>query len=166
MARYNPEYHHRRSIRLREYDYSQSGLYFVTICVYNRECFLGDIEQGVFLATPLGKIVQQSISELISSQPDIAIASWVVMPNHLHFIIDIQHKSNITLGEIIRKFKYETTKQINIVRNSPGVKVWQRNYYEHIIRSDRAHQIICQYIHQNPSKWNNDQFHPKKPSKW
>jgi putative transposase len=166
MARYNPEYHHRRSIRLREYDYSQAGLYFVTICVYNRECFLGNIRQGAFLASPLGKIVQQSISELASSQPDIEIAAWVVMPNHLHFIVDIQHKSNITLGEIIRKFKYETTKQINIIRDSPGVKVWQRNYYEHIIRSDRAHKIIQEYIHKNPSKWKDDQLHPETPSKW
>jgi putative transposase len=163
MRTYNRD---RRSIRLKEYDYSQCGYYFVTICIQHRECLLGEIYEGVFYGTPFGILVQEELSSLASNHPGTVLESWVVMPNHIHFIFEIKRRTSIVLGEVIRQFKYETTKQINIQRDSPGVKVWQRNYYEHIIRTDRAHQIIRQYIRQNPSKWNNDQLHPENPSKW
>jgi putative transposase len=159
MGRYIPQYHHRRSIRLRNYDYTQCGRYFVTICVQNRECLLGSIRQGHFSASELGKVVQQALKAM-------TIESWVVMPNHLHFVLEIHQQSHIALGELVRQFKYDTTKQINVLRNSPGVKVWQRNYYENIIRTDRAHQVIRNYIQQNPIRWEIDQLHPQIPSKW
>jgi putative transposase len=166
MGQYNPQYHHRRSIRLRNYDYTQCGRYFVTICIQNRECLLGKISQGIFSASDLGEIVQQAFRALPQSCPEITIASWIVMPNHVHFILEIHQQSCIALGEFVRQFKYDTTKQINALRNSPGIKVWQRNYYENIIRNDRAYQIIKNYIHQNPIRWEIDQLHPQVPSKW
>jgi putative transposase len=166
MGRYNPQYHHRRSIRLRNHDYTQCGRYFVTICVQNRECLLGSIWQGHFFASELGKVVQQALKALQQDYPETTIESWVVMPNHLHFILEIQQQTDISLGALVRQFKYDTTKQINELRNSPGTKVWQRNYYENIIRTDRAHQIIKNYIHQNPTRWEIDQLHPQVPSKW
>jgi putative transposase len=166
MGRYNPQYHHRRSIRLRNYDYSQCGRYFVTICIQNRECLLGSISQGHFLASESGKVVQQSLEALQQNHPETTIESWVVMPNHIHFILEIQEKTDIALGELVRQFKYTTTKQINALRNSPGTKIWQRNYYENIIRTDRGHQIIRDYIQQNPIRWEIDQLHPQIPSKW
>jgi putative transposase len=166
MGRYNPRYHHRRSIRLRNYDYTQCGRYFVTICVQNRECLLGSIRQGCFLSSELGEVVQQALNALQQNYPETTIESWVVMPNHLHFILEIQQQTDISLGVLVRQFKYDTTKQINELRNSPGTKVWQRNYYENIIRTDRAYQIIKNYIHQNPIRWEIDQLHPQVPSKW
>jgi putative transposase len=165
MGIYNPQYH-RRSIRLRNYDYSQCGRYFVTICVQNRECILGSISQGNFLPSESGKIVQQALKVLQQDYPETMIESWVVMPNHLHFILEIRQQTDVSLGELVRQFKYNTTKQINALRNSPGTKIWQRNYYENIIRTDRAHQIIKNYIIQNPTRWEIDQLHPKIPSKW
>jgi putative transposase len=149
MGRYNPQYH-RRSIRLQNYDYTECGQYFVTICIQNRECLLGVISQGIFSASDSGKIVQRALKALQQNHPEITIESWIVMPNHVHFILEIYQQSNVALGELVRQFKYDTTKQINKSRNSPGIKVWQRNYYEHIIRTDRAYQIIKNYIHQNP----------------
>jgi putative transposase len=166
MGRYNPQYHHRRSIRLRNYDYSQCGRYFVTICIQNRECLLGSISQGHFLASESGKVVQQSLKALQQNHPETTIESWVVMPNHIHFILEIHQQTDVALGELVRQFKYTTTKQINALRNSPGTKIWQRNYYENIIRTDRGHQIIRDYIQQNPIRWEIDQLHPQIPSKW
>jgi putative transposase len=166
MGRYNPQYHHRRSIRLRNYDYSQCGRYFVTICVQNRECLLGSIHQGIFSASESGKVVQLALQALQQNCDEITIESWVVMPNHIHFILEIQQQTDVSLSELVRQFKYTTTKQINALRNSPGTKVWQRNYYENIIRTDRAHQIIKNYIQQNPVHWQIDQLHPQTPSKW
>jgi putative transposase len=165
MGRYNPQYR-RRSIRLRNYDYRQCGRYFVTICVQNRECLLGSINQGCFSASESGKVVQQALKALQQDHPETAIESWVVMPNHLHFILEIRQQTDISLGELVRQFKYTTTKQINVLRNEPGTKVWQRNYYENIIRTDRVHQIIKNYIQQNPIRWEIDQLHPRIPSKW
>jgi putative transposase len=88
------------------------------------------------------------------------------MPNHIHFILEIQQQTDVALGELVRQFKYTTTKQINALRNFPGTKIWQRNYYENIIRTDRGHQIIRDYIQQNPIRWEIDQLHPQIPSKW
>jgi REP element-mobilizing transposase RayT len=166
MASYNPQQHHRRSIRLQNYDYTQNGQYFVTICVQNRECILGSINQGIFFPSEYGQVVQETLQTFHATYPATIIESWVVMPNHLHFILEIQQSTGISLGKLVQQFKYNTTRQINELRNSPGTKVWQRNYYEHIIRTDRAHQIIKNYIVQNPIRWEIDQLHPTIQSKW
>ena len=171
MGRYNPDYHHRRSIRLRGYDYSRSGLYFVTICIQNRECLLGRVEDGVFLANEWGETIEKGLDDMILRYPGITVESWVVMPNHMHCIVEIIQSSErngqpFTLGEWVRLFKYDITKQINRLRNSPGVRVWQRNYYENMIRNEPSHQIIQNYIKNNPTRWTTDQLHPNNPSKW
>jgi putative transposase len=179
MGRYNPQIHHRRSIRLQGWDYRQSGHYFVTICVQYRECLFGQIEHGKFYPNQFGKIVSESLNsgflstskqghEVITPEPNITIFPWVVMPNHAHFILKIgdQNQQGISLGEWIRQFKYNTTCQINALRNTPGVRVWQRNYYEHIIQNESAYEMICNYIRDNPSRWQIDQLHPNNPSKW
>ncbi len=165
MAGYDPRRHHRRSIRLRGYDYSQCGLYFVTLCIQHRAWMLGQVTDGIFLPSASGRIVQNGIETLSFEHPDIAIECWVIMPNHIHFILEIKARSEnpisekpIALGEFIRQFKYDTTKQINQLRNTPSVKVWQRNYYERIIRDDRAHRTIANYIDQNPKRWTIDTF--------
>ena len=165
MSGYDPSRHHRRSIRLRDYDYSQCGLYFITVCIQRREWLLGRVREGVFYPSPAGSVVQRGIETLSLQYPGIAIECWVVMPNHIHFILEIKQRmhnpvseKSIAIGEFIRQLKYETTKQINQLRNTPGVKVWQRNYYERIIWDDHAHRTIANYIHQNPKRWTTDNF--------
>ncbi len=123
--KYNPEYsrkiintnisaiHHRRSIRLKNYDYSQEGLYFITLCVQNRQHIFGEIKSGELFLNPLGKITDEE---------------WENTPNI---------RKNISLGE---------------------ASIWQRNYYEHIIRTEKAYQNISNYINQNPKNWDSDKF--------
>lgn len=179
MGRYNPAIHHRRSIRLQGWDYRRAGRYFVTICVQYRECLFGQIEHGKFYPNQFGELVVESLNSVssfasrqgygaIASDSNITTSPWVVMPNHVHFILEIgnENQHEILLGEWIRQFKYSTTCQINALRDTPGVRVWQRNYYEHIIRDESAYEMICNYIRDNPLRWQIDQLHPNNPSKW
>ena len=193
---YDPAKHHRRSIRLPGYDYSQAGYYFVTICCYQRQCLFGDIVNGAMQLNRYGETVAQTYRWLSQRYPYLILDEWVIMPNHFHGIMvltdkprrggsrtaptlnyknviltdknlpinpELKHK---TLGRLIGAFKTVSTKKINLICNTPGTKIWQRNYYEHIIRNEKALNNIRQYIINNPLSWHNDQLHPNNPSKW
>jgi REP element-mobilizing transposase RayT len=192
---YNPEIHHRYSIRLKGYDYSQAGRYFITICTQNRECLFGEIVGAEMNVNEYGKIVETEWLNLKIKYPNIELYEFVVMPNHFHGILQIvtvgagfaRPDTNTdtdragnpcpnnnpcpntnpdayrageprpygpTLGNIVAYFKYKTTKQIDL-----PVKLWQRNYYEHIIRNEQSYQNISCYIIRNPEKWQDDKFH-------
>lgn len=184
--RYDPDHHRRRSIRLKGYDYTTAGAYFITICTRQRECLFGTIEDGEMGLNQFGQIVADTYLWLASQYLHVHLDQWVVMPNHLHGIIvltDYPRKGDSriaptpeiaptldmanrkSLGRLIGAFKTVSTKQINLIRDTPGTRVWQRNYYEHIIRDDRALQHIRQYIQNNPLSWWQDQLHPDNPSK-
>jgi putative transposase len=164
---YDPEKHHRRSIRLKGFDYSRSAVYFVTICVQNRECLFGTISQHKMLLNDAGGMVSAEWLALPSRFCSVILDEFVVMPNHFHGIIYISPDSsdNPTLGKILGAFK-------SIVNNNyiTGVKdrgwtpfakrLWQRNYYEHIVRDDSALQKIQQYIRDNPLTWQIDSLDP------
>jgi putative transposase len=167
---YDPDKHHRRSIRLKGFDYSRSAIYFVTICVQNRECLFGTIPQNgnSVSLNDAGKMVSAEWLALPSRFSSVILDEFVVMPNHFHGIIYIPPDSpvdNLTLGRIIGAFK-------SIVNNNyiTGVKdrgwtpfakrLWQRNYYEHIVRDDSALQKIQQYIRDNPLTWQIDSLDP------
>lgn len=192
---YDREKHHRRSIRLKGYDYSQSGFYFVTICCYQRQCLFGDIVDGVMRLNRYGEIVNKEWMRSSEIRQEIALDKYVVMPNHFHGILIIT-QNNISinskivganehspplqplnqsiipsmkpksLSSLMAGFKSSVTKQINLIRNAPGTPIWQRNYYEHIIRNEESLNKIREYIVNNPLSWQNDQLHPNNPSKW
>jgi len=158
---------HRKSIRLKNYDYSQSGLYFVTICTQNRECIFGNIinnNVGVGRDRPISMILNQYgkiIENVWESLPhSVELDVFQIMPNHVHFILHIvlgaSRRAPTTLGFIVGMFKTECTKQINKLRNTPGQKIFQRNYYEHIIQNENELIKIRQYIKTNPLFWNQD----------
>jgi putative transposase len=143
----------RRSIRLKGYDYSQAGAYFVTLCASDRKCIFGSIIRGVMHLNPLGTIVQDCWNDLRHHFPDVELDVSVVMPNHFHGIVVITkgaiHESplpqdkklvrrRMLLPKIIGRFKMTSAKRINEVRRTPGVPVWQRNYYEHIMRDEKS----------------------------
>ncbi|MBN2426488.1 MAG: transposase [Calditrichaceae bacterium] len=175
--KYDPQKRHRRSIRLPEWDYSQAGGYYVTIVTRNRECLFGDIVDGKMLLNEYGLIAKTVWNDLPNHYDHIKLDEYVIMPNHVHGIIMIMendgsveaihesplHKSprrrlpmqrrKMTLPKIIGRFKMNTAKHINIMRNSPDVPVWQRNYWEHIIRDENELNRIRQYIVNNPSQW-------------
>jgi REP element-mobilizing transposase RayT len=214
---YNPDKHHRRSIRLKGYDYSQAGLYFITICIQNRACLFGKIENGVMILNDAGRMVEKWFYELGNKYPDKCCHEMVVMPNHFHCIIEnkrldamtldnattvahvgaplrgrpenvergrpenvehacpendqLRHPQNqygidnkkygATIGNAMDWFKTMTTNEyIRGVKKCGWQqfdgKLWQRNYWEHIIRNEMSYMKISDYILSNPIKWDND----------
>ena len=260
---YDPAIHHRQSIRLDGYDYTQPGAYFVTICTHNRENLFGEIVQGEMRLNDYGRMVDSTWHDLIHHVDGIELGEFVVMPNHIHGIIiivganpvgagskpapvpptnfvvgagsesarvwesgpawgdsaregaglepaptnfvDVGSKSDLctrgesgpvwidspsgdsvgagskpvpapptnfvvgadsepapsdfALSEIVRQLKTFSARRINAKRGTPGVPVWQRNYWERIIRDERAYQTIAAYILRNPKKWQEDKLH-------
>ena len=172
---FDPELHHRRSIRWEGFDYSSSGLYFVTICTHNREPFLSRIEHGQSIHTPQGEIVQSAWLAIPERFPVIEFGPFVVMHNHVHGILanaggasaaqdekkEGGASSAPTLGAILRAFKSLSAIAINKRWVKSGKAVWQRNYYEHVIRDGREMGIIRRYILENPVRWD---FDPENPN--
>jgi len=184
--KYNPDIHHRRSIRLKGYDYSQAGLYFITICIQDRLCLFGEIKNEEMVLNKYGRIAEKEWIVTPEMRPNIHLDVFVIMPNHMHGIIEIvdckgtthraptdnrftTHRAptveqfgkptSNTIPTIIRGYKSAVTKQINILQNQPGVPVWQRNYYEHIVRNEKSYLIISEYIMNNPFTWRDDKYH-------
>ncbi len=182
MMKYNPEYHHRRSIRLQGYDYSQTGIYFVTICTHQRQCLFGEIRNGKMIFNQIGKIVSQEWLKSAEIRQEIILDEWIIMPNHLHEIVAIDKKENFqgedyfkgaslpplqedkrkpkSLSSFIGGFKSSVTKRIKPICDHPNPVIWQRNYYESIVRDENQLNQIRQYIINNPQKWDED---PEKP---
>jgi putative transposase len=236
---FDPEKHHRRSIRLKGFDYSSPGAYFITICTQHRECLFGEIANGEMTLNRFGKMVATHWANLAKHHPHVQLDEFTIMPNHVHGIIVLihiesvdpsvgagfddpildktdqwttkpalhhpsrSHSSSLTqngdrashsggdragfgdrvldgsekllakpaptvhgISEIIRGFKTFSARRINQIRQTPGLPVWQRNYYEHIIRDESAFENIRQYIRNNPKSWTQDQLHSDNPSKW
>ena len=146
---YNPDKHKRKSIRLKQYNYSKSGIYFITICIQNRECILGNIRNvgaGLVSAqnilTEVGNIFEKKYIQLENKFNNIRLHKYIFMPNHIHGIIEIYKRADTrpapTIGDIICEFKSKTTleyiKGVKEGKYKPFNKtIWQRNYYEHII---------------------------------
>ncbi len=175
----------RRSIRLKGFDYSQQGVYFVTICTQDREYVFGEIVKEKMRLNRTGEIVETVWRELLTHYQGVQTDEFVIMPNHIHGIIwlcDVgagfprpmsengNHEQGAetaplqrySLGQIVAYFKYQSTKQINHLRNVPGQGVWQRNYYERVIRNGDELFQIRQYIQENPLKWDLDPENPRR----
>jgi putative transposase len=198
---YNPNIHHRKSIRLRGYDYSKPGLYFITICTADRKCLFGKIVpvgvqkfeplqsindsemiEGVENFQPLrqemilgdaGKIANTCWLLIPEHFPNVFLHEHIVMPNHIHGIIELkknpvgvenfqplrnEYQKIIphSIGSIVRGFKTGVTKWFR--NNTEIANIWQRNYYEHIIRNEHSYNQIADYIIENPNNWENDDF--------
>jgi putative transposase len=184
-VKYDPEKHKRRSIRLKGHDYVVAGTYFITLCTYQRECLFGKIADGVMQLNPLGEIVENCWNQIPQHFPNAQSKDFVVMPNHFHGILMVLQDDHDRRGmavpcpymgefgkpvagslpTMIGSLKSAIAKRINIHRNALGTPVWQRNYYEHIIRNDLSLQTIQTYIRHNPQSWQTDRLHPDNPSK-
>lgn len=183
MTRFNPEIHHRRSIRLQNYDYSQNGAYFVTICVNKKQELLGNIENGEMIPNDAGLMVENILCSMPDYNSGVIIDSHVIMPNHIHAVIVINvgapHRGrldnddlgedsaspvrrDLRLGEIIARFKTLTTNKYIHGVNENGwepfyQKLWLRNYHERVIRNESDLENIRKYIVNNPANWENDE---------
>jgi len=151
----------RKSIRLENWNYTNPGYYFVTICVSDRQYLFGGIINNKMTLNEYGEIVQLKWLDLVNHNKDISLDEFVIMPNHIHGIIIIGaglEPAPTALSEIIRQFKTFSTKHINKLRNTPGQKLWQRNYYDHIIRNEQSFNEIRTYINNNPKQWSTDKY--------
>ncbi len=195
--KFDPHQHHRRSIRVKGYDYTEPGAYFVTIITYRRDPLFGKIENGItpyegnVVLNDFGKIADECWRAIPEHFPTVDLGAHMIMPNHVHGVIVIRadesalrlamtdderrgaallrpyhdndnpHKINVkpgSLGAIVRSYKSAVSYRINKEHNATGI--WQRNYYEHIIRSaDEANRIHL-YIESNPAQWDEDDENP------
>jgi putative transposase len=186
-----PNIHHRKFIRLRGYDYSSSGLYYITICTNEKRCLFGKIvplgdkkNRHEMTLNTAGEIADSCWLSIPEHFPDVVIHEYIIMPNHVHGIIELRKKSGghvgvenfqplhrnfqqlrneyqkiipHSIGSIVRGFKIGVTKWF---RNNTDIKnIWERNYYEHIIRNDGSYEQIAYYILENPYHWETDDFY-------
>jgi len=176
--RFNPDVHRRKSIRLKEYDYSENGYFFITICAQNSQCFFGSISDGNITLNQAGEIICKVWKDLKERFDNIILDEYIIMPNHLHAILALKNVGAIPcgcpgvvnkkrLGDIIGAFKSMTTneyiKNVNDNNWTPfEKKLWQRNYHERIIRNDGELTNIRKYIIENPYRWDDDEENPDK----
>jgi len=180
----------RGSTRIRGYDYSAPGAYFVTLCARGKECVFGEVVDGEARLNETGTIIEVEWFRSADIRQEIALDAFIVMPNHLHGIVIINPKRvgahgsapsqdslsggvgahgraplqrrSCSLGSFVAGFKASATKRINDVRGTPGRAVWQRNYYEHVIRGDDDLARIRTYITENPLRWELDEENPRR----
>jgi len=187
--RFDPEKHHRRSVRLKEYDYCQPGVYFVTICTRHRECLLGEIVDGEMRLNPLGTMAAACWHVIPHHFSCVVLDEGIIMPNHIHVIIVIQgrgeasavphHVSNEeptadasplqrrpngtqpgSLSAIVQNFKSISARRMKAARGMLGASIWQRGFYERIIRTEDELRAIGEYVLANPARWNEDENNP------
>jgi putative transposase len=160
----------RRSIRLPSYDYGNPGAYFVTICAYRR--------RPLFAHTPFAEIATREWQRAAELRASVTLDAFVVMPNHIHGIVWIiadgirgQRAAPLfrtsrgptpnSLGAVVRAYKSAVARCINVMRNTPAQPVWQRNYYEHVIRDERDLERVRRYVEENPLRWEFDRDNPE-----
>ena len=150
----------RKHNRLKDYDYSQNGYYFITICTAEKSKILGDISVGANCVSPktvyseIGKLVDENISVLNDIYETVRVDKYVIMPNHIHLIVAIQNGRTQfapTVSRIIKQFKGKITKQV-------GFCIWQKSFYDHVIRDEKDYLRIWEYIENNPDKWAEDKY--------
>lgn len=205
----------RRSLRLSQYDYTQAGMYFVTVCSHQRTCLFGDIVDGIMRINTLGQCVEMAWHDLLEHYSHIGLDRFVVMPNHIHGIIAVHDNADLpgpvvgaglrpspthssttdsvvnlsaspvgaglrpaltaesitnslptvekrhALSEIVRAFKSFSARRINELRDLVGAPVWQRGYFERVIRDEREMTCIREYIVNNPLQWSLDRENPE-----
>ncbi len=187
----------RHSIRLKNYDYSQSGLYYITICTQGRIELFGKIVENKIILNDAGKMIEKIWLKIPKIFPNARLHEYIIMPNHFHAIVEIIELSvgaesisarniniktkrldmesippkgkiieKVSLPKIVQTFKrYTTVEYIKMVKQNllPPFKkrIWQRNYYEHIIRDEKDYLKIAEYIISNPLKWEEDKYYVK-----
>ena len=169
----------RKSLRLRDYDYRQSGAYYLTICAYRQSCVFGEIRSGKMILNELGMLAHRLWRQIAIKRPNVELDAFVVMPNHLHgIVIIVDDKSTAvsgerkvrrgsraetlvagSLGAIVGQFKRAVSISSKSLDQPPDQPLWQRNYYEHVIRIERSLSEIRKYIVENPARWSEDDLY-------
>lgn len=152
----------RKNIRLKEYDYGRNGAYFITICTKDKKKIFGEIVGATsgrpvkMVLSKYGQIVDNVILDIPNYYENIFVDKYVIMPNHIHLIIFIKNQGRAmhapTISKVIQQMKGIVTKQV-------GYLIWQKLYYDHVIRNEHDYQQIWQYIDNNPLKWELDKYY-------
>lgn len=167
----------RRLLRLGDWDYTRPGAYFITLVAHHNICRFGEIIDGDLRLNTTGKIILEEWERTSEIRREVDLDAYILMPNHLHAIVVLEEttqfhqmikdnphlsfsRSPRSLGALIAGFKSSTTKKVNILEGSPGSPLWQRNYYEHIIRNEADLVRIRRYIQENPARWSLDHENP------
>jgi putative transposase len=173
--RFDPDRHRRRSVRLKRYDYAEPGAYFVTVCTRDRVCLFGHVVNGEMHLNDAGQIAQRCWEEIPHHFPLVELDAFVIMPNHAHGVIVVPGRGTAcraptseqfgkpsvgSVPTIVRSYKSSVTRGINLVRGAPGTPVWQRNYYEHVVRNKAELAAIREYMQANPARWDDDENNP------
>ncbi|MBQ9315047.1 MAG: transposase [Clostridia bacterium] len=145
-------YFKRKNLRLNYYDYTEPGYYFITICTNNKENYFGKVEDGRMIYTNTGKLAINHIEEIENIYDMIKIDKYIVMPNHIHLVLIIVKKTNINISRIIKQYKEKITKTIH-------KPIWQKSYYDHVIRNEKDYLRIWKYIDENVQKWELDIYY-------
>lgn len=178
----------RRTIRLRNFDYAASGFYFITICTWRRSCLFGEVIDGQIRLNRMGKIVANEWQKSASIRKEASLDESVIMPNHFHgiLIIDKPEFSRssakrldfkerncgrppvaptgpqpYSTSAVIAGFKSAVTRRCRQIYQADKLRIWQRNYWEHVIRNERQLQALREYIRENPRQWQRDSLHPE-----
>ena len=185
--KYDPQLHHRRSIRLQGYDYTAAGAYFITICSHQREHIFGEVIDGEMKLSKFGLVAKQQWEKLPKRFPNVELSAFVMMPNHEHGIIQIVERRGTadilnnkdgpssrralterfqkpvrgSIPTMVRSYKSAVAYRINLMNGLTGSPVWQRNYYEHVIRNEKELELISKYIDYNPLNWQVDCDNPE-----
>ena len=165
-------------MRLRGYDYATPGAYFVTVCTQDRVPLFGRIIDGNMAANRLGAVVEDSWAEIPNHYDNVSLDAFVLMPNHVHGVITIEDETPVVgagfkpalpagktsrrhaIPEIVRAFKTFSARRINEMRPTTGKPVWQRGFYDHVIRGEDELNMVRIYIMDNPRKWSEDVDNP------
>ncbi|SFV69852.1 hypothetical protein MNB_SV-14-1728 [hydrothermal vent metagenome] len=157
-------FYKRKQLRLGQYNYADSGLYFITICGQNRIKYFGEIVNKELKLNQAGNMIEYLWLDIPKRFDSIELREYIIMPNHFHAIVEISPRSTVSLGEVVGAFKSLTTNEyIKGVKKSNWLafdkRLWQRNYYEHVIRDEVSHYFIAEYIQNNPLKWEEDKLY-------
>jgi REP element-mobilizing transposase RayT len=153
----------RKSTRLKEYDYSQFGYYFITICMKNRKEFFSIIENSIVVLSKFGKIIDEVLIN-IPSYYNVEIDCYIIMPDHIHLIIILdkaENKKNYSLSDVMGKFKSFSCKKIREVLEDDEKFEWQKSFYDRIIRNEKELYQIRKYIKENPLRWEIEKDNPE-----
>ncbi|MCF7795974.1 transposase [Patescibacteria group bacterium] len=161
--------HDRKKLRLNHYNYSNNGYYFITICTNNKQKYFGEIKNDLMILNNYGKIANKYWNEIPKHFNNIQLHEYIIMPNHIHGIIEIFDQNNIynneyknnkiyLLSQIIKSYKEICSKIIHKQYNDYNF-MWQKSYYDVIIRNETKFEIIRKYIIENPLKWNDDKYY-------
>lgn len=159
-----PELPKRKPIRLPDFDYNSSGAYFITVCTKDKACILSTITVGATIGRPpvvhmteIGRVVMEGIHNIPDKYPLVNVDHYVIMPNHIHMLLVIEGDFGRpmvapTISSVVNQMKGYVTKTV-------GFPIWQKSFYEHVVRTYRDYQAVCEYIDNNPARWAEDKYY-------